>query len=63
MIPMEEGHNAGLRHAGLNVVTEPAQLFGDDLGGALLLECQLGVPMEVTSPRNELFAKGLGLGS
>jgi hypothetical protein len=63
MIAVEKGYDAGLGHASFDVVAELAKLFGDDLGGAVLLIRQLGVSMEVTSPGDELFAKGLGFGS
>jgi hypothetical protein len=62
-VTLKEGYNAGLGDAGLDVVAERAKLLGDDPGGAVLLERQLGVSMEVTSPGDELFAKGLSLGS
>jgi hypothetical protein len=63
MIALKKGHDAGLGHTSLDIVAEPAKRFGDDPSGALLLERKLGVSMEVTSPGDELFAKGLGFGS
>ena len=48
--------DTGLSHSGAHVPAEAVQPFGDHPGGAVFLECELRVPVEVSAVLHQPFS-------
>ena len=53
--------DAGLADAAMHLDAEPLELFGDQIGGALFLEAELGMGVDVAPPFGQLVVKAADL--
>src|SRR5229473_676851 len=51
-------HDAGLAHPAMHLDAEPGELLGDQIRGALLLEPELRVGVDIPAPPGQLVVKG-----